>query len=270
MKNILTILILLLLINFFINKELFSNKNIEYNLNKLIIRNDPIQGNKGDLGNKGNNGPAGPSGPQGPRGDSGPRGGKGERGNKGIRGKSIKGPRGLRGSRGKTGKLKNVNTTTNSLIIKKKKLCIGATCIDGNDLKKLIGNVRYVRIECKNPFLQLSEVEVYAKNIPNNIALNKKTSQSSTGWGGNSRRAVDGNKSGHYSHKSTSHTNDHNSWWEIDLGLDYSIRKIVIYTRTDCCQNRINNSLIRLLDSNKKITKTINYGSAKYRKEFNI
>jgi len=250
----------------YVDKE----KNIEYDLNKLIVRDDPIQGDKGNTGPKGDTGPKGADGPQGPRGDHGPRGEKGNIGPKGASGIGVKGNRGPRGAKGPSAKLSSITSSSDSLLIKKKNFCIGQTCVNESDLKKLLGNIRYVRIECTHPYLQLSEVEVYAKGGNTNIALNKLSSQSSTGWGGYSNRAVDGNRSGHYGHRSTSHTNDHNSWWEVNLGNDYDLRKIVIYTRTDCCQNRINGSNIKLLDSSRKTVKIINYGSASYRKEFNI
>ena len=54
------------------------------------------------------------------------------------------------------------------------------------------------------------------------------------------------------------------------LGKEYDISKIIVYTRTDCCQSRIQNSNIILLDSQKNVIQTINYGSPKYRKEFII
>lgn len=265
---LLMIILLIIIIN--PNKENFSETNIEYDLNKLIVRDDPIQGAKGDEGEKGDTGPAGANGPQGPRGDPGPRGDKGNTGPRGPPGLGIKGDKGDRGPQGPPAKLNNLETSREALLIKKKKFCIGKTCINESDLKKLLGNVRFVRIECKNPFLQLSEVEVFAKGGNDNIALNKSTKQSSTGWGGTSNRAVDGNRSGNYRHRTTSHTNNHNSWWEVDLGTDYDIRKIIIYTRTDCCQGRISGSNIKLLDSSRKTVKMINYGSASYRKEFII
>jgi hypothetical protein len=271
-NNYLICLLMIVLLIIILNPttEKFNETNIEYNLNKLIVRDEPLQGDKGDDGQKGDIGPTGANGNQGPRGDPGPRGEKGNTGPRGSRGIGIKGDQGNRGPRGPSVKLNNLESSRDSLLIKKKKFCIGKTCINESDLKKLLGNVRFVRIECRNPFLQLSEVEVYAKGGNENIALNKATKQSSTGWGGTSNRAVDGNKSGHYLHKSTTHTKNHNSWWELDLGTDYDVRKIIIYTRTDCCQSRISGSSIKLLDSSRKTVKMINYGSATYRKEFII
>jgi hypothetical protein len=52
-----------------------------------------------------------------------------------------------------------------------------------------------------------------------NLALGKPAQQSSTGWGGDPRRAVDGNPDGNYGANSVSHTeNQAQAWWQVDLG----------------------------------------------------
>jgi len=94
---------------------------------------------------------------------------------------------------------------------------------------------RYVRIELPgdNRQLILSEVEVFAGG--KNIALGKSTAQSSVARGAFSERAVDGNANGKFDpyrpttvmHTSPSKTNP--CWWEVDLGQEELIERIVFY-----------------------------------------
>ena len=75
-----------------------------------------------------------------------------------------------------------------------------------------------------------------------NLALKKTVRQSSTGYGGNAEKAVDGNREGNYNANSVSHTsNSPNEWWEVDLGGQKNIREIRIWNRTDCCPERLSN-----------------------------
>lgn len=243
--------------------------NIETFSDKL-----PLTAPKGIAGDQGDLGDLGKSGKYGGKGEkSNIKGPQGHRGNRGAPGISLKGEKGDIGATGPMGNIilpRGLNINSNKVKSSKPKLCIGSVCITEKDLKSISNTARYVKISSRNPYLQLSEVEVYTPENNINIALNKKTSQSSTGWGGYSNKAVDGNRSGHYLHRSTSHTNNHNSWWQVDLGREYSIGKLVIYTRTDCCMNRINDSNIQLINSDGNVSQQINYGSAQYRKEFII
>jgi len=79
-----------------------------------------------------------------------------------------------------------------------------------------------------------------------NLALGKPTKQSSTAFGGDSGRAVDGNKDGNYFNNSMTHTADESSaWWEVDLGAVYDLDRIVVWNRTDdCCWERLQNFLV--------------------------
>jgi hypothetical protein len=75
-----------------------------------------------------------------------------------------------------------------------------------------------------------------------NLARKKQARQSSTGYGGDAGRAVDGNTNGEYGANSVSHSNSQpQDWWEVDLGATYNIGSIKIWNRTDCCAERLNN-----------------------------
>lgn len=74
-----------------------------------------------------------------------------------------------------------------------------------------------------------------------NLALNKQATQSSTAYGGNATRAVDGNIDGTYRNQSVSHTDSEpQAWWQVDLDTVEYIEYINIYNRTDsCCTSRL-------------------------------
>ncbi len=94
---------------------------------------------------------------------------------------------------------------------------------------------RYVRIENIGPrqYLHLAEVQVFSG--AENAALKGRASQSSTDYGGDARRAIDGNADGEYFRSnSVSHTKEEKDpWWEVDLGAARNIDRIVIWNRTD-------------------------------------
>ena len=70
------------------------------------------------------------------------------------------------------------------------------------------------------------------QNVKMNIALRKKSSQSSKYWKGEASLAVDGSTNPFYYDRSCSHTLMGNlSWWQVDLGDLYNVAAIIIYNR---------------------------------------
>ncbi|QOV91094.1 DUF1553 domain-containing protein [Humisphaera borealis] len=112
-------------------------------------------------------------------------------------------------------------------------LKIAASPVAEDAAVKITG--RYVRIELsKKPHLALAEVQVLSGT--ENIARKGKAKQSTTGYGGKAELAIDGNTDGDfYGGKSVSHTGegDNNPWWEVDLGSEQPIDRVVIWNRTD-------------------------------------
>ena len=83
-----------------------------------------------------------------------------------------------------------------------------------------------------------------------NIAAHKSASQSSTAYGGDAARAVDGNRDNDYGHHSVTHTDfqDH-SWWKVDLEKEESVGTVRIYNRGDSnVADRLSNFDVILLD----------------------
>ena len=84
-----------------------------------------------------------------------------------------------------------------------------------------------------------------------NVALGKRVTQSSTAFGGDASRAVDGKTDGDFGRQSVTHTNFQSKpWWQVDLDKEETIHQINIFNRTDTAQDRLSNfsnSIICLL-----------------------
>ncbi|MCS7046456.1 MAG: HEAT repeat domain-containing protein, partial [Gemmataceae bacterium] len=114
---------------------------------------------------------------------------------------------------------------------------------------------RYVRIELKGTkrTLTLAEVEVFSDG--QNVARGGQASQSATAHGGAAGRAIDGNKSGSYADGGQTHTPEDqpNPWWEVDLGRELPIERIIVYNRTDGnLGRRLDNFTLRVLDQDRR------------------
>lgn len=105
-----------------------------------------------------------------------------------------------------------------------------------------------------------SELDVDSLSIiPLNIAYSKNTAQSSTGYGGVSARAVDGDNSGLWGAGTVTHTTNFEStptWWEVYLGNDIEIGEIKLWNRTDCCSTRLSDFYVTVYDSTGAVTWT--------------
>jgi putative heme-binding domain-containing protein len=103
----------------------------------------------------------------------------------------------------------------------------------GGSDKAVLG--RYVRVELpgRRKTLTLAEVEVYSDGV--NVARRGKASQKNTAYGGDAGRAIDGNTSGTYGGGGQTHTQENTAspWWEVDLGAEFPIERVVVYNRTD-------------------------------------
>jgi hypothetical protein len=107
--------------------------------------------------------------------------------------------------------------------------------------------------------LSLAEVEVFSGGT--NVALRgvyKTEAGSSTGDGNVAARALDGDTNGHYNAGSLAHV----PWrdtpkWYVDLKRAYPIDKIVVWSRTDCCSNRLEGFVLNVLDKDQKLLWTM-------------
>ncbi len=113
---------------------------------------------------------------------------------------------------------------------------------------------RFVRIELpgKDKFLHLAEVQVFDTAGEKNLATAGSATQSTTGHGGEASRAIDGNTDGDFKDGSTSHTAnfDISPWWEVDLGAEHDLSRIVVWNRTDQgLQPRLDGFRMTVLDA---------------------
>ena len=113
---------------------------------------------------------------------------------------------------------------------------------------------RYVRIQLPGNKRTLSLAEVEVMSGEDNVGPKGKATQSSTHNGGNAGRAIDGRKGGYFKNNSVTHTKEQKDpWWEVDLGRDYEIRKVVVHNRTDKgMAGRLKGFTLKVLDSNRK------------------
>jgi hypothetical protein len=73
-----------------------------------------------------------------------------------------------------------------------------------------------------------------------NLAANRVATQSTTDFGGDAWKAVDGNSDGNWGGNSVTHTSfQFQPWWRVDLGAARSVGTIVLGNRTDCCSERL-------------------------------
>ncbi|XP_067249145.1 fucolectin-1-like [Chanodichthys erythropterus] len=112
-------------------------------------------------------------------------------------------------------------------------------------------NVLVILLLALLPGLCVTDWTEDTEDISRNIALGAKTVQSSTdSFLGSAKHAVDGNSNSNYAHGSCTHTNsEHNPWWRVDLMGVYSINKVTIANRGDCCGERISGAQIRIGNS---------------------
>lgn len=112
---------------------------------------------------------------------------------------------------------------------------------------------RYVRVEIPGrATLTLAEVEVYSNG--ENVARRGRASQKNTAHGGDASRGIDGNTDGSYGGGGQTHTEEltGNPYWEVDLGGEVPIDRIVIYNRTDGdLGNRLSGFTLKVLDNRR-------------------
>ena len=88
--------------------------------------------------------------------------------------------------------------------------------------------------------LELGAADVEKTVWLHNLSSGKPATQSSVDFGGDARRANDGNRDGQWGSGSVTHTlTETQPWWQVDLGTSQTIRTIRAWNRTDCCGERL-------------------------------
>jgi hypothetical protein len=110
-------------------------------------------------------------------------------------------------------------------------------------------NGRFVRIALSGPgVLSLAEVQVFSRG--SGIASQGTASQSTTYTRGPARRAVDGDTEEGFSQTLSK---DEQPWWQVDLGQERPVSRIVIWNRLDKFAARLKNFTVSVLDDSRKI-----------------
>jgi len=120
------------------------------------------------------------------------------------------------------------------------------------ELEKFKG--RFVRIELPgdDQVLSLAEVQVFSGG--RNVARKKRAKSSSALHGGTAAKAVDGYTRGIFKQGSVTHSAEEtNPWWQVDLGRDFTIDRILVWNRTGTAHERLANHVVRVIDSKKKV-----------------
>ena len=84
---------------------------------------------------------------------------------------------------------------------------------------------------------------------PVSLATGKPARQSSTAFGGEAARAVDGRTDGIWAAGSITSTAAEAGWLEIDLGAATEIASVVLHNRIDCCPDRLVGAFVELTDA---------------------
>jgi putative heme-binding domain-containing protein len=113
---------------------------------------------------------------------------------------------------------------------------------------------RYVRIELpgKGRTLTLAEVEVFAGGT--NVARGGRATQKNTSHGGDAARAIDGDTNPVYGSGTQTHSEENTNapWWEVDLGREHAVERIVIHNRGEgALAKRLDGFSIVVLDANR-------------------
>ena len=116
---------------------------------------------------------------------------------------------------------------------------------------------QFVRIELdgKDRILHVAEVQALVEE--ENVALNGEASQSTTGYGGLAKLAIDGNTDGDF-HKSKSVTHNANgdaaAWWEVDLGKEQNLTSLAVWNRTDSgLHSRLDGFRLQVLSADRQV-----------------
>ena len=118
--------------------------------------------------------------------------------------------------------------------------------------KEKTGTARYVRIELpRQGTLTLAEVQIFSDDT--NISKNCVAKQSSTDYGGEAKRALDGNTNAEFQSGTQTHTREgeNNPWWEADLQADLPLSAIVVWNRAGFVE-RLEGFTLTVLDGERR------------------
>jgi hypothetical protein len=114
--------------------------------------------------------------------------------------------------------------------------------------------IQYVRLEHSNQYIHVQQVEVYDTD-GNNWALVKSGAKAtaSSGSQADPNIAIDGNTDAKQGWPNSCCTNGGPSdWWEVDLGREIQMDRVVVYNRPDTAGDRLKNCRLKLLNGDRQ------------------
>ena len=139
-------------------------------------------------------------------------------------------------------------------------LVLNEIILNSMGLPRAEGGVKkgqFVRIELdeKDRILHVAEVQAFVGQ--ENVALKGKAKQSTTGYGGVAKLAIDGNTDGDFSKsKSVTHNanGDPKPWWEVDLGKEQNLTRLAVWNRTDSgLYSRLDGFRLQVLSAERQV-----------------
>lgn len=131
---------------------------------------------------------------------------------------------------------------------------IDSVRLEKADSKSRAALARYLRLDLpgKGKMIHIAEAQVFRG--AENIARKGRAAQSSTGFGGDAAKGIDGNTDGHYLNGSVTHTlESDNPWWEVDLGAEGPVDRVTIFNRVDGgLHSRADGLVATLLDARRQ------------------
>jgi len=116
-----------------------------------------------------------------------------------------------------------------------------------------IAGVSRLTITNSRAYLSLAEVQLLNGSL--NYAPSGVATQSTTGFGGDASRAIDGNINQRWSGRGITHTNNSKSgWWQLKMPTPVNANKIVIYNRIDSAaiSDRLRGSILKIFNQDGK------------------
>jgi len=116
-----------------------------------------------------------------------------------------------------------------------------------------VGKIVRIDLPGKQKMIHVAEIQVFSNG--SNVALQGVAKQSSTGFGGEVKRANDGNTDGKYDAGSVTHTEiEDNPWIEIELKEAVAVDSVSIWNRTDNeLQKRLDGFELSILDEQRDL-----------------
>jgi parallel beta-helix repeat protein len=126
-----------------------------------------------------------------------------------------------------------------------------------NEIKYMSNSGIYNGFQSENNIISNN---VLQWNGDSNVARGKPVIQSSNQFGRDGSEAVDGSRDGNFNHGSVSCTdNMPYPFWQVDLEFIYSVDRIAIYNRTDCCPERLRDFVIEKSVDGKNFSPVVHH-----------